>query len=144
MYKVPLSDDSRKLIQTIQVVGTSQISEDSVGVNISRISRILEMPASKIHRREGPIDLLIGINYPCFHIAETKVKDGLVARRSPLGWVIFGSNSDNTLLEAKQVLHVRLAEPVDLTEFWKTESMGVSAYHAHVKPPKCLYRNAPS
>ena len=126
MYKVPLYDDSGKLIQTIQAVGISQISEDSVGVNISRISRILEMPASKLHRKEGPIDLLIGINYPRFHIGETKVNDGLVARRSPLGWVIFGSNSDDTLLEAKQVLHVRLAEPVDLTEFWKIESMGVS------------------
>ena len=78
------------------------------------------MPAIELHRKEGPIDLLIGINYPRFHIGETKVKDGLVARRSPLGWVIFGSNSDDTLLEAKQVLHVRLAEPVDLTEFWKT------------------------
>ena len=95
-YKVPLYDDSRKSIQTIQAVGISQISEDSVGVDISRISRILEMPASKLHRKEGPIDLLIGINYPRFHIGETKVKDGLVARRSPLAWVIFGSNSDDT------------------------------------------------
>lgn len=126
MYKVPLYDDSGKSIQTIQAVGISQISEDSVGVNISRISRILEMPASKLHRKEGPIDLLIGINYPRFHIGETKVKDGLVARGSPLGWVIFGSNSDDTLLEAKQVLYVPLFKPVDLTEFWTTESMGVS------------------
>ena len=83
------------------------------------------MPASKLHRKECPIDLLIGINYPRFHIGETKVKDGLVARRSPLGWVIFGSNSDDTLLEAEQVLYVRLFKPVDLTEFWTTESMGV-------------------
>ena len=123
MYKVPLYDDSGKSIQTIQAVGISQISEDSVGVNI--ISRILEMPASKLHRKECPIDLLIRINYSRFHIGETKVKDGLVARRSPLGWVIFGSNSDDTLLEAKQVLYVRLFKPVDLTEFWTTESMGV-------------------
>ena len=34
MYKVPLYDDSGKLIQTIQAVGISQISEDSVGVNV--------------------------------------------------------------------------------------------------------------
>ena len=63
------------------------------------------------------------INYPRFHIGETNVKDGLVARRSPLGWVIFGSNSDDTLPEAKQVLHVRLAEPVDLTEFGKLNGL---------------------
>ena len=54
-------------------------------VNISHISRILEMPASKLHRKEGPIDLLIRINYPRFHIGETKGKDGLIARRSPWG-----------------------------------------------------------
>ena len=40
-------------------------------------------------------------------------------------WV--GSFSDQIrTTEAKQVLHVRLAEPIDLREFWKTESMGVS------------------
>ena len=49
-----------------------------------------------------------------------------MARKSPLDWVIFGSNSDEALPEAKQVLYVRLAEPIDLTDFWKTESMGVS------------------
>lgn len=49
-----------------------------------------------------------------------------MARKSPLGWVIFGSNSDDALPEAKQVLHVRLAKPIDLTDFWKTKSMGVS------------------
>lgn len=54
-------------------------------VNISHISRILEMPASNLHRKEGSIDLLIRINYPRFHIGETKGKDGLVARRSPWG-----------------------------------------------------------
>ena len=49
-----------------------------------------------------------------------------MARRSPFGWVVFGSNSDDALPEAEQVLHVRLYEPVDITEFWKTELIGVS------------------
>ena len=34
-------------------------------------------------------------------------------------------NRDDALPEAKEVLLVRLVEPVDITEFWKTESMGV-------------------
>ena len=112
MYKVPLYDDSGKLIQTIQAVGISQISEDSVGVNV-RTSFIVKKVL--LISWQGSITLV------STSIGETNVKDGLVARRSPLGWVIFGSNSDDTLPEAKQVLHVRLAEPVDLTEFWKTE-----------------------
>ena len=126
LYKVPLYADSGKMIQTIQAVGIPQISEEPAGVDMNHASRVLGIPTDKLHRKAGPIDLLIGINYPRFHVGETKVKDGLVARRSPLGWVIFGSNSDDALPEAKQVLHVRLAEPIDLREFWKTESMGVS------------------
>ena len=126
LYKVPLYADSGKMIQTIQAVGTPQISEEPAGVDMNHASRVLGIPTDKLHRKAGPIDLLIGINYPRFHVGETKVKDGLVARRSPLGWVIFGSNSDDALPEAKQVLHVRLAEPIDLRDFWKTESMGVS------------------
>ena len=93
---------------------------------MSHISRVLDIPTDKLYRKAGPIDLLIGINYPRFHVGETGVRDGLVARRSPLGWVVFGSNSDDALPEAKQVLQVRLAEPVDITEFWETEAMGVS------------------
>ena len=126
VYRVPLHADSRKLIKAIQTVGISQISEDSPKVNIDHISRVLEIPTDKLHRKEGPIHLLILINYPRFHVGETKVKDGLVARKSPLGWVIFGSDSDDAVPETKQVLHVRLAKPVNLTKFWKTESMGVS------------------
>ena len=49
-----------------------------------------------------------------------------MARGSPFGWVVFGSNSDDALPEAKQVLHVCVAEPVDITEFWKTDSMGMA------------------
>ena len=58
-----------------------------------------------------------------------------MAQRSPLGWVIFRSNLDDVLPEAKQVLHVRLAKPIDLRELWKTESMGMS-----VSP--CMYKAA--
>ena len=49
-----------------------------------------------------------------------------MARGSPFGCVVFGSNSDDALPEAKQVLHVCVAEPVDITEFWKTDSMGMA------------------
>ena len=93
---------------------------------MSHVSRVLDIPTEKLYQKADPIDLLISINHPSFHVEETRVKDGLVARRSPFGWVVFGSNSDDALPEAEQVLHVCLAEPVDINEFWKTDSMGMT------------------
>ena len=84
------------------------------------------LAASEVRRKAGPIDILIGINYSRFHEDETKLKASLVARRSPLGWVIFGSNAKDVMPEIKQVSLVSLVSPVDLTDFWRTESMGVS------------------
>ena len=49
-----------------------------------------------------------------------------MARKSPLGWVSFGYDSQDVLPQEKQVLHVRLTTPTDITDFWKTEAMGVS------------------
>lgn len=49
-----------------------------------------------------------------------------MACKSPLGWVVFGYDSHNVLPQMKQVFHVLLATPTDITEFWKTEAMRVS------------------
>ena len=69
---------------------------------------------------------MIGINYSRFHVGESKVKGTLVARKSPLGGVIFGSNAEDLMTQIKQVSIVRLVQPVDMTDVWKTESLGVS------------------
>ena len=84
------------------------------------------IPVNQLHRRAGPVDVLIGLNYPRFHIGETKTREGFLARKSPLGWVVFGYDSHDVLPQMKQVLHVRLATPTDITEFWKIQAMGVS------------------
>ena len=55
----------------------------------------------------------------------------MVARRAPLGWVVFGGSSKE-MLETSRILHVKFEMPVDLTIFWKTETMGVA-----VKPCVC-------
>ena len=49
----------------------------------------------------------------------------LAVRRSPLGWVVFGAGTEGITTGNKQVLHVRLASSIGLTDFWETESMGV-------------------
>ena len=127
LFKVPVYKDvGRQVIQTIQAVGVSQISEDTPGVDNNHIARVFGIPISELHRDAGLVDLLIRINYPRSHAGETKTIEGLVARKGPLSWVVFGCNSENAPPEVKQVLLVRLATPIDLTDFWKTESMGVS------------------
>ena len=69
------------------------------------------------------------------HTGQTKQVEHLVARKSPLifGWVIFGSSTAQLIdIVTTTVLHVRFQEPVDLSDFWMTKSMGVT-----VKPCTC-------
>ena len=66
------------------------------------------LPKNEFYRKSGHIDILIGINYPTFHAGETKVKNGFAARKSLLGWVIFGVKSHRSTPEVKQVIHVLL------------------------------------
>ena len=121
-YKIPIGTVDGKPVQTIQVLGIPQISNDVEEVDPTVLASIFGLAASEVRRKAGPIDLLIDINYSRFHIGETKVNPSLVARRSPLGWVIFGSNAE----DVKQVSVVSRVPPIDLTDFWRTESMGVS------------------
>ena len=126
VYKIPIGTVDVKPVQTIQAVDIPQISNEVEEVDTTVLASMFGIAAREVGRKAGPIDLLIGINYPCFHVGETKVNASLVARRSPLGWVIFGFNAKDVMAEIKQVSLVSLVPPVDLTDFWKTDSMGVS------------------
>ena len=72
-----------------------------------------------------PVDLLIGINHARMHTGETRQAGNLVARKSPLGWVVFGGTSQDAH-ETSRILHVKYTTPVDLSDFWTTEAMGVA------------------
>ena len=61
-----------------------------------------------------------------------KQVDYIVARKSSLGWVLFGSKPECSTSETTRVLFASEKTSVDLTEFWTTESMGVE-----VKPCVC-------
>lgn len=56
---------------------------------------------------------------------KSKQAGQLVARPTPLGWVVFGGPSGE-VQESSRILHVKFEMPVDLTDFWKTETMGVA------------------
>ena len=126
LYKVPICAVDGKTVQAIQAVGIPQMSDEVDEVDGTLLTSNFGLAESDIRRKAGPIDLLIGINYSRFHVGETKVKGSLVTRKSPIGWVIFGSNAEDLMPEIKQVSLVRLTAPVDLTDFWRAESMSVS------------------
>ncbi len=121
LCKVPVHNCKGKQVQVVQAVGIEQISKDSSTENLDAISRILDIPVDAVKRKAGPVDLLIGVNYPQFHAGETRIKKNLIARKSPLGWVVFGTGTKQLTVQHKQVLHVRLASPISD----KTQSDGV-------------------
>ena len=77
---------------------------------MTALANIFGLGSDDVRRQAGPIDVLIGINHSRFHVGETKVKGTVVARKSPLGWVIFGSNAEDLMPQIKQVSIVRLAQ----------------------------------
>ena len=73
----------------------------------------------------GQVDVLIGIDHAYMHTGLTKHANHLVARKSPLGWVIFGSAQGDVSARTASMFHIRFSTPVVLTDFWTAESMGV-------------------
>ena len=130
-YRVPVSsgDDYKKYL--ITAIGIPNISDDVAPAPITQITELLGLSSEKIRRGRGPIDILIGIDHANMHTGQTRQAGELVARQTPLGWVVFGGSSGN-VQPASRILFVKYATPVDLSDFWKTESMGVE-----VKPCVC-------
>ena len=65
------------------------------------------------------------LDHAHLHTGEMKQVDYIVARKSPLGWVLFGSKPECSTSETTRVLCVSKETSVDLAEFWTTESMSV-------------------
>ena len=65
------------------------------------------------------------------HAGEMRQADNLLARKSPLGWVAFGEQPEQTS-ETNRTLHMKYPSPIDLADFWATETVGVA-----VKPCVC-------
>lgn len=130
-YRVPVSsgDDHKKY--SITAIGIPNISDDVAPAPITQMTELLGLSSEKIRRGRGPIDILIGIDHANMHTGQTRQAGELVARQTPLGWVVFGGSSGN-VQPASRILFVKYATPVDLSDFWKTESMGVE-----VRPCVC-------
>ena len=74
------------------------------------------IPEVKIYRECGPIDMLIGIDHAYMHTGDSKKVGNVVARHSPLGWIIFGAIPG--LQQTSRIFHVQYTRPVHLTDFW--------------------------
>ena len=121
--KVTSLDDQKTF--TVQAIGIPCISDDVVDIKTRDIAERLNLKKEDLYRGKGPVDLLIGIDHARMHTGETRQAGHLVARKSPLGWVVFGGTSQDAP-ESSRTLHVKYTSPVDLTDFWTTEAMGVA------------------
>ena len=131
LFRIRVRSVERNSVHTVMAVGIPCISEDISEIKLRDVAKRLGLSKAKLHRGSGPVDILVGIDHPVLHNGETKEVQNLVARNSPLGWVIFGI-SPGSESQVNKVYHVKFSSPVDITDFWKTESMGVD-----VKPCVC-------
>lgn len=109
---------------SIKAIRIPSISEQVSEVQLKPIAKILRLEKERIRRGKGPVDLLIRIDHAQMHSEQTRQTRQLVARKTPLGWVVFGRRPGETEINGR-VCFVRLATPVDVSEFWNTEAMGV-------------------
>ena len=110
---------------TINAIGIDNISDEIPKVKTSHLPELLGLQNTTFRRGQGHVDLLIGIDQAHIHAGKTKEVNHLIARKSPLGWVVFGGKAEENT-DASAILHVKCASPIDLTDFWTTESMGVA------------------
>ncbi|CAM1332235.1 Uncharacterised protein r2_g4128 [Pycnogonum litorale] len=130
-YLVPIKSRADGKVYKIRAIGMPSISYDTGNPDLDQASQNFGINRHLLQRPKGPIGLLLGTDYAGLHDGETKVKGNLVARKSPFGWIFFGSPG-NTKRYNVHFFHIRLSKPVDLTAFWSSEAIVVV-----VKPCTC-------
>jgi len=108
---------------SFKAIGIPCISDDIVEVKAENIVEVLSLRKEYVYRGKGPVDLLIGIGDARMHIGKPRRAEHLVARHSPLVWVIFGATPGDTR-ETNSIFYVKYTMPEDLSDFWTTEAMG--------------------
>lgn len=63
-------------------------------VQLKPIAKLLGLENERIRRGKGPVDLLIGVDHAQMHTGQTRQTGQLVARKTPLGWVVFGDRQE--------------------------------------------------
>ena len=120
VYRVTVQSLEDHSYHTIQAVGIPSLCDEISFVKSGELAKWFGLARGKIRRGTGDTVLLIGIDQVRLHTGETREAGNLVARHSPLGWVIFGATFGERLGTSK-VNHVGFATPVDMSEFLSTE-----------------------
>ena len=121
-YKVQVTSLENQRTFSLKEIG---ISDDILEVKTKDITEVLSLNKEYIYCGKGPVDLLIGIDHARMHTGETRQAGYLVARHSPLGWVIFGAMPGDAR-KTNSILYVKYTMPEHLSDFWTTEPMGVA------------------
>ena len=124
MYEVQIRSKDNNSLFSVNAIGIPCISDEIKEVEVEAIERYLGLKRNVLSRGSGKLDVLIGIDHANMHTGEIKQVGNLVARHSPLGWLVFGATQSNPAAVNK-VLRVGVSTPVAMNEFWSTESMGV-------------------
>ena len=131
MYEVPIRSKENNCLFSVNAIGIPCISDEIKEVEVEAIERHLGLKKNVLSRGSGKLDGLIGIDHASMHTGKIKQVGNLVARHSPLGWLVFGA-TQGSVAEVNKVLRVGVSAPVEMNEFWSTESMGVE-----IKPCTC-------
>ena len=123
-YNVQLTCIDNNKCFTVKAISIQSISDEIPAVKTSHLPEVLGIPNSRFRHGKGHVDLLISIDHAHMHAGETRQVNHLLARKSPLGWVVFGGNPEQ-ISDVTSILHVKYASPKDLTDFWTTETMDV-------------------
>lgn len=123
------TDDNNRF--TIKAIGIQSISDEILAVKTLHLPEVLCVPNTRFRSGKGHVDLLIGIDHAHMDAGQTRQVDHLLACKSPLGWVVFGRKTKQ-ISDVTSILHVKYASPIDLTDFWTMETMGVA-----MKPCVC-------
>ncbi|XP_015747436.1 PREDICTED: uncharacterized protein LOC107327200 [Acropora digitifera] len=93
VFKLQVTSLDDQKMFTVQAIGIPCISDDVVDIKTRDIAERLNLKKEDLYRGKGQVDLLIGIDHARMHTCETRQAGHLVARKSPLGWVVFGGTS---------------------------------------------------
>ena len=137
LFRVRIRSANRRDIHTVMAVGIPCISSDVTECKLSHLAGLFGLREEEIHRKNGPVELLIGIDHPKLHMGETREAANLIARQSPIGWVVFGATPGKHA-QVSRIFNVKVPTPVDVTDFWTPETMGVAAREAEkLSPVEC-------
>ena len=134
VYQVHVKSLENGIVHAVKAVGIPCKSNEITEVKIADIAKRFGLDKMILFRGKGVLDMLIGIDHANMHTGETRQVGNLVARHSPLGWLIFGAMPGYK--QEVSVLHVSFAAQVDMNDFWSTESMGVQVDHCTCEAEK--------